>query len=157
MAPQDVSYILKTRNYYRAQGYNSDYEWAHNSESPFTKPSKPLSESRLAVVTTSMPDTDLGRAERKVYSTAMEPIPKSMYTDELSWHKNMTHTRDVSSFLPLEQLQILKSEGNIGTPSPHFYSVPTEYSQKNTIEKDAPDILSRCQQDEVDIAILVPL
>jgi hypothetical protein len=80
-----------------------------------------------------------------------------MYTEELSWHKSMTHTDDVASFLPLAQLNSLQDEGVIGSVASRFHSVPTEYSQRNTLEQDAPEVLARCRQDEVDIAILVPL
>ena len=157
MAVNDVSYIKRTRDYYRAQGYTTDYLWAHFDTTPFTRLKNPLSESRIGVITTTMPDTEAGRADRRVWSTASEPIPRSMYTEELSWHKSMTHTDDVASFLPLAQLNKLQEEGVIGSVASHFHSVPTEYSQRNTIEKDAPQVLARCQQDEVDIAILVPL
>ncbi|MCH7671305.1 MAG: hypothetical protein IIB72_03985 [Proteobacteria bacterium] len=157
MAVNDVSYIKRTRDYYRAQGYTTDYLWAHFDTTPFTRLKKPLSESRIGVITTTMPDTEAGRADRRVWSTACEPIPRSMYTEELSWHKSMTHTDDVASFLPLAQLNKLQEEGVIGSVASRFHSVPTEYSQRNTIEKDAPQVLARCQQDEVDIAILVPL
>ena len=157
MAVNDVSYIKRTRDYYRAQGYTTDYLWAHFDTTPFTRLKNPLSESRIGVITTTMPDTEAGRADRRVWSTASEPIPRSMYTEELSWHKSMTHTDDVASFLPLAQLNKLQEEGVIGSVASRFHSVPTEYSQRNTIETDAPQVLARCQQDEVDIAILVPL
>ena len=80
-----------------------------------------------------------------------------MYTSELSWHQSVTHTEDIGSFLPLEQLNGLVGEGVVGGIARQFYSVPTEYSQRNTIDKDAPDILNRCHEDEIDVAILVPL
>lgn len=157
MAVKDVSYIIRSRDFYRAQGYTTDYLWAHFDHTPFTILKKPLSESRIGVITTSMPDTEIGRAYRRVYSTASHPIPRSMYTEELSWQKSMTHTEDVASFLPLAQLNSLKQEGVIGSVANRFQSVPTEYSQRNTIEQDAPDILENCLQDEIDVAILVPL
>ncbi|MDD9891611.1 MAG: hypothetical protein OXU66_06465 [Gammaproteobacteria bacterium] len=153
----DVPYMERTRDYYRAQGYTTDYVWAHNSETPFTPLLKPMHASRAGVVTTAMPDTEIGRAHRKVYSTLVAPIPGSMYTKELSWHQAVTHTDDVNSFIPLEQLLVLVDEGGIGSLAPRFHSVPTEYSQRNTMENDAPEILERLREDEVDVAILVPL
>jgi hypothetical protein len=35
--------------------------------------------------------------------------------------------------------------------------VPTEYSQRRTLEIDAPDLLTRLREDETDVALLVPL
>jgi len=35
--------------------------------------------------------------------------------------------------------------------------VPTDYSQRRTIEQDAPEVLARCREDAADVALLVPL
>ena len=153
----DVPYMQRTRDYYRAQGYEKDYVWAAHEDAPFCKPGKPLRQCRVGLITTAMPDTEAGRSKRQVYRTPSSPVPASMYTTELSWHKEVTHTDDVASFLPLQQLFKLAASGTIASVSPGFYSVPTEYSQRNTRENDAPKILEYCKQDEVDIAILVPL
>jgi D-proline reductase (dithiol) PrdB len=153
----DVPYMERTRQYYRAQGYTSDYQWAHFDDTPFQALTKPLSESRLGLVTTAMPDTEIGRKTRAVYSTAIAPLPESLYTAELSWHHGVTHTNDVASILPIEQLQALKAKGLIADIAREFHSAPTDYSKRNTLEKDAPEILRRCIQQNVDIALLVPL
>ena len=157
MKENDVPYMERTRNFYRAQGYTSDYQWALYDDVPFTLLQKPLSKCKVAVVTTAMPDSETGRAQRQVHSCASLPIPSSMYTDELSWHKTMTHTNDVASFLPLKQLKRCEDEGLISELGNRFHSIPTEYSQRNTRVNDAPEILARCQHDAVDVAILVPL
>lgn len=154
----DVPYMRRTRDYYRAQGYDRDYRWAKlEGPIPFQELRKSLTESTLAVITTAMPDTEQGRAERGVYSTAISPLPESMYTEELSWDKKATHTKDVGSFLPLQQLQTLVEAGRLGGLAPRFHSVPTTYSQRATRDEDAPAILERCIADEVDVALLVPL
>jgi D-proline reductase (dithiol) PrdB len=153
----DIRYMERTRKFYRAQGYESDYVWAHFPTTPFMQPTKPLQESRVVAITTSMPNTEIGRSNRSVYSNPINPHPQSMYTEELSWDKKATHTNDIASFLPLEQLEILAAEGFIGSVSPRFHCLPTEFSQKTTLEKDAPEILARCKKDKADLAILVPL
>ena len=154
----DVPYMRRTRDYYRAQGYDRDYRWAKlEVPMPFEGLHKPLTDSTLALITTAMPDTEQGRAKRAVYSTPVSPIPESMYTEELSWDKNATHTDDVNSFLPLGQLQKLVERGRLGGLAPRFHSVPTTYSHRATREEDAPEILQRCIADEVDVALLVPL
>ena len=153
----DVPYMRRTRDYYRAQGYERDYRWAQDDAAPFLALSKPLSESKLAIITTAMPDNEDGRARRAVYSTPSEPVPESMYTEPLSWDKSATHTRDVNSFLPLHQMQQLVDAGMLGKLASRFHSVPTTYSHRATREEDAPAILQRCIEDEVDVALLVPL
>ena len=64
---------------------------------------------------------------------------------------------DVESFLPLAALRSLIGEGRIGSLTRRFHGVPTDYSQRRTIEQDAPEILARCREDAADIALLVPL
>lgn len=156
-AKHDVPYMQRTREYYRAQGYAKDYQWAHHSSTPLHPLDKPLSGATVSVITTAMPDTEQGRAQRKVYASPCIPPPASMYTAELSWDKKTTHTNDVGSFLPLASLQEFVQEKLIGALDANFYSVPTEYSQRNTVENDAPQILALCQKAQTDIALLVPL
>ena len=156
-AAYDVPYMERTREYYRAQGYTRDYKWAHHTETPFHTPVKLVKNSRIAVITTAMPDTELGRKQRQIYSIPSRPLPEFMYTDELSWDKKATHTDDVASFLPLFQLKQFAAEKLIGSLARRYHCVPTDFSHRNTTLKDAPVILERCQQDQVDLAILVPL
>lgn len=157
MEKYDIGYMERTRQYYRAQGYTTDYQWAHYDDVPFTRPAKPLNESRIGIVTTAMPRVSKHKLDRDVEAIAISPAPESMFTDHLSWDKESTHTRDIPSFLPIEQLKKLSEQGETGEPGPRFYCVPTEYSKRNTREVDAPRILDFCQQDQLDLALLVPL
>ncbi len=153
----DVPYMRRTRDFYRAQGYDKDYAWARHAEAPFAPLPKRLRHCRLGLITTAMPDTAEGRSKRQVCASMTTPTPRSMYTDELSWHKTVTHTRDLGSFLPIDHLREMARAGIIESLSDRFYSVPTEYSQRNTREKDAPRVLELCREDHVEAAMLVPL
>ena len=44
-----ISYIRRSRDYYRALGYGAPYEWAHFAEVPFQPLARPLSESRVGL------------------------------------------------------------------------------------------------------------
>ena len=48
-----VRYIDKTRDYYAKLGYEKAYGWAYNETAPFTPLQKPLSESRVALISTA--------------------------------------------------------------------------------------------------------
>jgi hypothetical protein len=61
----------------------------------------------------------------------------------------------VGSFLPIAALQ--GASGRIGALAERFHGVPTDYSQRRTQERDAPEILGRCREDGADAALLVPL
>lgn len=158
-----VSYIDRTREFYAAQGYERPYRWAHHEDAPFEPLSKPLAECRVALVTTASPlrDTppDPGslRGDKQVWSCQIDPPPERLFTDDLAWDKLATHTDDVESFLPIRTLRTFAEQGRVGSLAAHFHGVPTDYSQRRTVETDAPEILRRCHEDEVDVALLVPL
>jgi hypothetical protein len=158
-----VSYIDRTREYYGAQGYERPYAWAHHTGAPFAPLAKPLAQCRVAVITTASPWREdkpvdgVLRGAKRVWSGPTDKPPTRLYTDDLAWDKQATHTRDVESFLPLARLAELAAEGRIGGLAARFHGVPTDYSQRRTTEQDAPEILSRCRADGVDVALLVPL
>jgi hypothetical protein len=155
-----VSYIDRSREYYAAQGYPQPYTWAHYQGVPFAPPRKPLFMSRVGLVTTAgrKDTTDSGQLlPRELYAMAADPVPARLYTKHLFWDKKATHTDDVDSFLPLHRLAEYAAEGRIGSFSPRFYGVPTDYSQNRTINQDAPKILEWCREDEVDVVLLSAL
>lgn len=158
-----VSYIDRTREFYAAQGYEKPYVWARHTEAPFAPLAKPLAQSRVALITTASPWREgepvdgVLRGGKRVWSGPTGAPPERLYTDDLAWDKEATHTRDVESFLPIRRLQEHVAQGRIGSVAPRFLGVPTDYSQRRTLEQDAPEILARCRGDGVDVALLVPL
>ncbi len=156
-----VSYIDRTREYYRAQGYEKPYAWAQHDDAPFAELSKPLSEMTVALITTASPmredDEETTRAPKQVWSGSSEHPPEALYTDDLAWDKEATHTRDTGSFLPIAAGHEAVRAGRIARLAPRFHGVPTDYSQRRTITRDAPEILERLRQDGADAAVLVPL
>ena len=158
-----VSYIDKSREFYGAQGYERPYRWAQSDEAPFTPLAIPLSESRLGLVTTSLPldladdaDTEALPVE-STYAIPLDPPPERLFTQSRSWDKEATHTNDLDSFFPVHRLQELVEAGRVGSLSPRFYGIPTEYSQRRTNESDAPRLLELMREDGVDVGMLVPL
>ena len=152
-----IRYIDRTRDYYRAQGFKADYAWSTNDETPFTPLTKLLSECTVTFVTTAVVESDIPKPIRTAQHYDFASAPAQFFTEELSWDKVTTHTRDRSSYFPIEVLRSLEEEGVIGNIASRFHFVPTEYSQRLTIDQDAPAIADACTEDEVDIAILIPL
>ncbi|MGF1595863.1 MAG: hypothetical protein ACFCVK_02880 [Acidimicrobiales bacterium] len=156
-----VSYIDKSREYYAAHGYTKPYSWAANDDAPFTPLPKPLADCRIGVITTSyfLPEAfvytmpaDLPR-DPAVAERHQIPQLDARY---LSWAKEETHADDPESFLPLGRLDELVAEGRIGSVSERFYCLPTQFSQRTTVERDTPQILEWLGEDEVDVVLLVP-
>ena len=151
-----VSYIDKSREYYLARGFGNPYRWAHYEDSPFAPLAKPLSQSRVALISTAALTRESGSL-MEVYAATTEPPPVALFTDHRSWDKKATHTRDVESFLPIRRVAEFAAAGRVGGLSPRFYGVPTDFSQRRTVEKYAPAVFDFCRADAVDVALLVPL
>jgi hypothetical protein len=156
---REVPYMERTRAWYRALGYTRDYVWAHHESVPFAPLPKPIAECTLALVGTATPTDASGDPilPKRVYSLPVTDPPSVLYTADLAWDKNATHTEDLGTFLPITQLREFATKGRIRALAPRFHGVPTEYSQRRTTDIDAPEILRRCREDAVDIALLVPL
>ena len=150
-----VSYIDKSREYYRASGYDRAYRWAHHEDVPFSSLAKPLAQSRLGVVTTA--DKAPSSAPRATKLFAAPNAEGGQLFTEKSWDREATHTRDAETYLPLTRLAEHVAAGRLGSRSPRFYGVPTDYSQRLTVEHDAPQIETWMREDGVDLALLVPL
>ena len=157
-----VSYIDRSREYYAAQGYSRPYAWAHHDDCPFTPLEKPLAACRIGLVTTAARTqrTDMIGPPlmlRELYAEAADPPPARLFTDDLFWDKKATDTDDVDSFLPINRLAECATAGRVGSASPRFYGIPTDYSQSRTREQAAPRILDWCREDGVDAVLLAGL
>ncbi len=157
MKSEPVQYMTRTRDFYRAQGFDRDYIWAHNETIPFSPLTKDLSACSVTVVTTGVTEVDVPKPLRQAASYRFADVPDALDTNDLAWDKDITHTRDRESYFPLKSLMSLVGDGVIGSIAPRYHFVPTEYSHRLTEEKDAPAVVSACLEDAVDIALLVPL
>ncbi|MDO9514586.1 MAG: glycine/sarcosine/betaine reductase selenoprotein B family protein [Syntrophales bacterium] len=157
-----VSYMDRSREYYAASGYTRPYEWPHYDAVPFTPLKKPLAQCRVGLVTTAgkpkPPEAGVTLlTSRELYAEPANPPPQRLFTDDLSWDKQSTHTDDVDSFLPVNRLREYAAEGRIGSASARFYGVTTDYSQSRTLERYAPQILEWCREDGLDAVLLSAL
>ena len=169
-APDDdapVPYMARTREYYAAIGYTTPYRWAHYVAAPFQRLRKPLNQSRVTIVTTAAPfdpaKGDQGPGAKynggaKFYTVYDGDSSKShdLRISHIAYDRVHTLADDSSTWFPLPQLLGLARNGRIGEVAPRFFGAPTNRSQRVTIETDAPEILARCQADQVDAAVLVP-
>ncbi len=161
-----VRYIDRTRDYYLSQGYDKPYEWAHHSDAPFTPLRKPLAESRVAIVSTSdiaihSPDGSRDRSNEfsvgNVYSLPSDTPLEKLYSRQEHYDQHATTLEDVNAYYPVARLQELVARGRIGSLAPRFHGVYTGYSKRKTAEVDAPEVVRRCIEDEVDVAVMTPV
>lgn len=162
-----VRYIDKTREYYLAEGYEKPYQWAHFDEIPFTPLGKPLSRCRIGLVTTSDIAVRSETGERaqydqdtlagNVYSIPMDCPLARLYSRNEHYDRYSTTLDDVNSYCPITRLEEFVSEGRLGSLAPRFHGVYTSYSKRVTMERDAPEVLRRMREDDVDAVLLTPI
>jgi hypothetical protein len=64
---------------------------------------------------------------------------------------------DANTFFPVTRLREFRDEGVLGSLATNFYRLKENYSQRKTLEVDAPEVLRFCQEDRVDVALLSPV
>jgi D-proline reductase (dithiol) PrdB len=163
---QPIRYIDRTHRWYDTLGYGNPYQYAHYAETPFTALEKALSDCRLALLTTAAPyQPDKGdQGPKSAYNAAAKFY--EVYSGETADEHDLrvSHvgvdrahlTDDANCWFPLPALRRAVAAGRIGGLTRRFHGVPTNRSQRHTIEVDAPEVLKRCRQDGADVAILVP-
>ena len=62
---------------------------------------------------------------------------------------------DANCWFPLPALRRAAARGRIGGLTPRFFGVPTNRSQRHTLEVDAPEVVLCCREDAADVAVLV--
>jgi D-proline reductase (dithiol) PrdB len=161
-----VPYMYRTRTYYQALGYERPYRWAQYVDVPFTPLVKPLSDSRVALLTTAAPyQPDKGdqgpwssynSAAKfyRMYALPIDPEP-DLRISHVGIDRLHTSQEDNRSWLPLKQLKRLDQEGRIGSIAPHVYGVPTNRSHKITVSQDCPEIVDRVKNEGADVAVML--
>ena len=162
-----IPYLQRIRTYYAALGYGAPYEWAHYESVPFHQLAKPLSQCRIALVTTAAPyqpnkgDQGPGapyNAAAKFYSVYSLDAAKDhdLRVAHVAIDRVHTTAEDPGSYFPLPALRAAVAQGRIGSLAPRFHGLPTNRSHRTTIETDCPELVARCKADGVDGALLVP-
>jgi hypothetical protein len=164
---QPIRYIERTRNYYLGLGYDNPYVWAHYIKVPFTRLQKPLSQSVLGLITTAVQfDPSKGdqgpgapyNAAAKFYEPYKTPInqKQDLRIAHLGIDRKNANMEESACWFPLAAARRVVEMGRLQMVSPNFYGVPTNRSQRHTLETDALIILKMLRADNVDVAILIP-
>ncbi len=161
-----VRYIDKTRAYYLAEGYEKPYVWANNASAPFTSLRKPLADCTVTLISTSeiaikgdprFDDNAESRALGNVYSLPSNTPTTQLYSRTRSYDRYATTLDDPNAYFPLDRLHEAAANGRIGKVASQCLGVYNAYSQRKTMERDAPEVLGQCRAMGVDVALLVPV
>ena len=164
---QPVRYIERTRSYYLGLGYENPYVWAHYIDVPFSPLQQPLNQSTLGLITTAVPyDPDKGlqgqgapyNAAAKFYQPYRQSIDGGidLRIAHVGIDRQNANMEDSNCWFPLDAAKRAVASGRVKTLSQNFYGLPTNRSQRHTLEVDAPIILEMLKADSVDVAVLIP-
>ena len=164
---QPVRYIERTRSYYLGLGYENPYVWAHYIDVPFTPLKKPLAKSVLGLITTAVPyDADKGaqgqgapyNAAAKFYQPYRQSIDRAidLRIAHVGIDRKNANMEDSNCWFPLAAGNRAVAAGRLGGLSRNFYGLPTNRSQRHTLDVDAPLVLEMLKADGVDVAVLIP-
>jgi len=160
-----IAYIERTRTYYAALGYPA-YRWPHYDDVAFHRLAKPLASSRVAIVTTAAPyQPDKGdQGPRAPYNAAAKFFAvyslhaardHDLRISHIAIDRDHTTGEDPGTYFPLPALRRAVGSGRIRAIAPRFHGLPTNRSQRATLDIDGPEIVARCKEDDVDAVILV--
>ena len=164
-----VRYIDRTHAYYRSLGYDKTYRYAQHDDIPFTPLKKPLAQARVTLVSTASfvlldevrrpleEPRMLGTRELEVFTVPSDwPAERIASTSE-DHDRYQTDMTDVNAFFPIARMREFRDAGTFGSLSRDFYRTLPNYSHSKTTEVDGPEILRRCREDGVDVALLTPV
>ena len=164
---QPVRYIERTRSYYLGLGYENPYVWAHYIDVPFAPLKKSLNQSVLGLITTAVPyNPDNGaqgpgapyNAAAKFYQPYQQSINGDMdlRIAHVGIDRKNANMQDSNCWFPIDAAKRAVKTGRLKALSPNFYGLPTNRSQRHTLENDAPGILEMLKADNVEVAVLIP-
>jgi hypothetical protein len=163
--PTPLRYVERTHAWYGALGF-APYRYAHFDEVPFAPLRQPLAECRVALLTTAAPyRPELGaQGAGAPYNAAAKFGAVYSLDSTLDHDLRVSHVSiqrdqisdDSGTWFPLPALRRAAQRGRIASISARVHGVPTNRSQRHTLQVDAPEVLARCREDGADAAVLVP-
>ena len=157
-----VDHIQQTRDSYAQLGYDS-YRWAHEPEpSAFVRATKPLSESKVALIASGGVYVRGQVAFHHKDDTTFRQVPTTVETSDLRtshFAYDMTNARiDPNVVFPIDALRAMSEAGTIGSLTSHALTfMGGIYSQRRLNEELIPALAAEVAAMEPDIVLLVPV
>ncbi len=157
-----IDYLERTRDQYRALGY-PPYRWVVNEDPPPWAPlRRSVSESRLVLIASGgiyqhgqvafhhRDDTSF-----RILSSGVEV--SELRTSHFAYDQSAARA-DPNVVFPIEPLRYHVEQGRLGGLGPRAYAfMGGIYSSRRVRDELAPAIAHRVVEDEVDLALLVPV
>ena len=159
---EPIDYIQRTKDQYAALKY-PPYEWADNAEpAPWQPLRKPLKDCRIALVCSGGIYAFGQIAFHHKDDNSLRLIPTDVDIAQLRTshfaYDQTAARQDINSVFPLEPLRRALSSGRIGTMAAAALTfMGGIYSQRKVKDQLAPAIVEQLLEDEVDVAVMVPV
>lgn len=157
-----ADYIGETRRLYDSLGYDS-YRWAARPETaPFAPLAKPLSECRVTLIGSGGIYRRGQIAFHTQDDTSIRVIETTTETADLRTahfaYDQADARNDPNCVFPLDRLRELTDEGVIGGLTEESYGfMGGIYSTRRVESETVPMLLERCEAQEPDLILLVPV
>lgn len=158
-----IDYMTAVNNKYQSQGF-PEYQWSVHDSAPLTPLKKPLSQCRVAILTTcgaSTLDTEPFNPDAR-NDLRVDAIDSGTPDNRFQVHDNYyDHTdvrRDINCQFPLRRLEELQAAGVIGSVAPRHWSgfMGRIYIRKAVVGEAAPAFARQLAKDGVDALVVVP-
>lgn len=163
MQPEPKQYIRHTRESYEALGFEP-YQWFEaDSEPAFVQLSKPLSESRLGMISTAGTYVPGQIAYHYKDDTSIRSIGHDTPTEDLRFSHIMQNyleeaRQDPCTVFPTEALAALAADGTIGELAENYFScMGGIYSKNRVMTELIPALEAAVEKEKLDLLLLVPL
>jgi len=143
------------------------YQWRRVDPVPWSRLSKPLSESRLGLVTTAGfvgPEDDPFDASIRGGDPSFRVLPERVRVEDLREHhrsESFDHrgiAADPNLAFPIDRLRELVARGRIGSLAARHLSFMGSITAPGRLVRDSvPEAARLLEEDDVDVALLVPV
>lgn len=143
------------------------YPWRRIDPVPWTRPSKPLSRSRVGLVTTAgfvAPDDRPFDGQIRGGDPSFRVLHSGVRVSDLTEHhrsESFDHAgiaSDPNLAFPLDRLRELVEQGRIGSVSARHVSLMGSITAPGRLQRDTlPEVARLFDEDAVDVALLVPV
>jgi len=158
-----VQYMESIRRRYEELGY-APYRWFHaDTPPPFTALGKPLSASKLGVLSTAGAYAVGQRAfhykdDTSIRAIARDTAPDAIHFSHITENYLENPRKDPNCILPISALNEAAANGRIAELAPELFScMGGIYSQRRVREELIPELVGEFQRQAVDTVLLVPM
>ncbi|NJN53123.1 MAG: hypothetical protein HC809_16560 [Gammaproteobacteria bacterium] len=160
---EPIRYVEGLAAHYGAQGHPA-YQWTINETAPWHPLAKPVSRSRVTMLTSGgismcgMAAFDpMARNDHRLDEIPLDASSADFQIHD-AYYDHSDADQDLNCQFPIDRLRELAAAGEIGSLAPRFWSgfMGRIYDRSKVIGESAPAFVTELHEDAVDLLIAVP-